>query len=72
MSSQFSCYTYRGVEVCIVGNVDNWKDVAAHYSLIAESPVELIAWMVYHKKPTDMLTGDFVILKDEPLQCRMD
>jgi len=76
MSSVFNelenCFEYRGFSVCVLGNIENWKDLAKENNLIADSCPELVAWWMYHEKSKESFTGDFLILYNEPIRHRLD
>ena len=59
------CAEYRGVNVCLIGTIDNWQEVAKDNYLVAENQSELVAWWVYHSKPLEVFKGNYVILQDE-------
>lgn len=71
MSSIFdemqNCATYRQTSICIMGNIDNWKEIAESNSLIAENSAEIVAWWVFHKRPLNIFKGDYLILYNESI-----
>jgi hypothetical protein len=63
---------YRGVSVCVLGTIDNWREVAKDNCLVAESQEELLAWWMYYNKPLEVFKGNYLILHNEPIRPRLD
>jgi len=63
---------YRGVSACVLGTIDNWKEIAEQNCLVAESQEELVAWWIYHDKPLNVFKGNHLILHNEPISYRLD
>lgn len=56
---------YRGVTVCVLGDIFNWRKVAKQNKVIADNQYELVAWFVYHKKNLKVFKGNHLILYSE-------
>ena len=55
-------FSYRGVSVCVLGDIENWQEVAKENNLIAETSAEIVAWFTYHNKPLDIFKGNYLVL----------
>ena len=63
---------YRGVSACVLGTIDNWREIAKDNYLLAESQEELLAWWIYNGKDLNVFKGNYLILHNEPIRPRLD